>query len=392
MKKIILFLSLATVFYACDVSDNSFEVQNNFQRIYDDGTFETEYIPINVVSSGDSGYFILGAYDKVNVYLLKVDKDGEFQWDYKVDDLYINPIPGLFELNGAYYFMAMANDNTTNAVLMSIPTNGSGEPTVVRNYGNIELPLASALTGDGSMLVMGYDKNSYATTLHLLDAGFNEVRNISYSIDEDAEPLITNHIYRLGKRQPFFVGSNTNNYHFNGLQDYTLSFSTIDKNSLEEINRITGFRDEKGINCAVPLQQNEYAIGKFEYQENSLLPKYSFAGNEHVDNLTGNFLPEMDGLYPVVGKKIIFDGEDVNILGTTTKAGQILLYAYSPISGNLQGTYYQGVLNPYSLVDFVQTEDEGLAILGNTFVNGRFSRITLFKLSKEQTAQLVYNK
>jgi len=78
------------------------------------------------------------------------------------------------------------------------------------------------------------------------------------------------------------------------------------------------------------------------------------------------------------------NGKEITMYATSTKAGQILLYAYDAINGTLVGTHHLGRLNPYDAIDFAPTIEGGLAVLGNTDVNGRFSRITLIKLSEKE--------
>ena len=101
-------------------------------------------------------------------------------------------------------------------------------------------------------------------------------------------------------------------------------------------------------------------------------------------DLEGNEHPEMTSNAFVHSEIIIVNGKEITLYATSTKAGQILLYAYDAISGKLVGTHHLGRLNPYEAIDFVTTTDGGLAVLGNTFVNGRFSRITLIKLSEKE--------
>jgi hypothetical protein len=155
---------------------------------------------------------------------------------------------------------------------------------------------------------------------------------------------------------------------------------------------INGFRDESAISSVRYLDGNTFALSRFDHGENFINPKIDLntTGTGISSDLAGNQHPEMTPNAKVYSQIINVNGKEVTLFATSTKGGQILLYAYDAINGTLVGTHHLGRLNPYEAIDFAATADGGLAVLGNTFVNGRFSRITLIKLSEKQLIEFAF--
>ena len=155
---------------------------------------------------------------------------------------------------------------------------------------------------------------------------------------------------------------------------------------------INGFRDESAISSARYIDGNDFALSRFDHGENFIIPKININTTDVgiSSDLAGNEHPEMVPNAFVYSELVDVNGKDVTMFATSTKGGQILLYAYDPIDGKLIGTHHLGRLNPYQTIDFESTTDGGLAILGNTYVNGRFSRIALIKLSEKQLIEFAY--
>ena len=56
------------------------------------------------------------------------------------------------------------------------------------------------------------------------------------------------------------------------------------------------------------------------------------------------------------------------------------------------GSHYLGFSNPFEVASLIRTEDEGLLVCGTTYLAGRFPRICLFKLSKENVESFMRNQ
>jgi len=379
---------LIVLLFSCS-SEEDYIPESSFIKIYNDGLFNSSYEPMDIVQAGNSGYFILGAYDTWSTYILRVDEKGEFLWDYKLDDNYVNPIAGLYFIDSAFYFFCM-DDLSLGTYLMKA-TDQSQSAEAERNLGYIIYPLASSRMDDG-YLIESYNRESYSTRLTKLNFDFAEVWHEEYSVEQDVEEFIISHLTRTGNRLPFFTGQAGNKYFFNGYYNYSMSLLFVNSSDGSQTGVINGFRNESAISSAKYIDGNTFALSRFDHGENFILPKIDLSTTDIgiSSDLAGNEHPEMTPDAFVYSEIVDVNGKEVVMFATSTKGGQILLYAYDAIDGSLVGTHHLGRINPYSAIDFVPTEDGGLAVLGNTFVNGRFSRIVLIKLSEKQLIEFAY--
>lgn len=384
---------LASLFIALLISscgnEEEFIPDASFIKIYNDESFETSYIPMDIVQAGKNGYFILSAFDSWNTYILRVDEDGEFMWDYTLEESYVNPIKGLYYRDSAFYFFCM--DNLSLATILMKATDQSKSAEIERTYGNTIYPLHSSAVSSG-FLLESYNRESYSTRLTKIDENFGEQWNEEYSVEQDVEESIISHLTRIGERLPFFSGEAGNKYFLNGYYNYSMSMLFVSTGDGTQTGVINGFRDKSAISSAKYLDGNSFALSRFDFGDNYLIPKIDLNtnGTGISSDLEGNDHPEMTPNAFVYSELVDVNGKEITLYATSTKAGQILLYAYDAINGTLVGTHHLGMLNPYEAIDFVPTIDGGLAVLGNTFVNGRFSRITLIKLSESELIDFAY--
>jgi hypothetical protein len=388
IRQISIFTLIGLLFLACG-NEEDYIPESSFIKIYNDEFFKSAYIPMDMVEAGETGYFILSAYNSWNTYILRVDEKGEFMWDYKLPENFVNPINGLYYKDDAFYFFCM--DDISLATYLMKATDQSRSASIERTYGNIIYPLASSSVDDG-FLLENYNRESYSTRLTRFNQNFGEVWHEEYSVEQDVEQAIIGHLTRIGNRLPFFTGQAGNRYFFNGFYNYSMSMLFVNTGNGAQTGVINGFRSESAISSAFYINGNSFALSRFDQGENFIIPKMDLntTGTGISSDLDGNEHPEMTANAFVNCKIINVNGKDITMYATSTKSGQILLYAYNTLNGTLIGTHHLGRLNPYEAVNFVPTTDGGLAVLGNTFVNGRFSRITLIKLSEKQLIEFAY--
>lgn len=338
---------------------------------------------MDIVQAGEKGYFILSAYNSWNTYILRVDEEGEFMWDYELEENLVNPIKGLYYEDSAFYFFCM--DDLSLATVLMKSTDQSKTAQIERTYGNTIYPLHSSEVDDG-FLLESYNRESYSTRLTKMNSDFGIQWDKEYSVEQDVEESIISHLTRIGDRLPFFSGQAGNKYFLNGYYNYSMSMLFVNANDGTRTGVINGFRDKSAISSAKYLDGNSFALSRFDFGDNYIIPtiELNTSGTGISSDLEGNPHPEMTPNAYVYSKIINVNGKEITLYATSTKAGQILLYAYDALGGTLVGTHHLGRLNPYEAIDFVSTNDGGLAVLGNTYVNSRFSRITLIKLSEKE--------
>jgi hypothetical protein len=98
----------------------------------------------------------------------------------------------------------------------------------------------------------------------------------------------------------------------------------------------------------------------------------------------GHTLPE---LVPNANVRILrstIRGTNILIFASDTRSSQIALLFYDESTGALVASHHLGFSNPFEIASLIQTEDDGLLVCGTTYLAGRFPRICLFKLSKEE--------
>lgn len=385
---ILALLFIAVLLTSCG-KEEDFVPESSFTKIYNDEYFNSSYIPMDIVQAGEKGYFILSAFDAWNTYIIRVDENGDFMWDYQLEERYVNPIRGLYYQDSAFYFFCM-DDLSLGTYLMKA-TDQSKSAEVARSYGDIIYPLNSSAVDDG-FLLESYNRESYSTKLTKLSSDFGVSWNEEYSVEQDVEESIISHLTRIGNRLPFFTGQAGNTYFLNGYYNYSMSLLFVNATNGNQTGVINGFRDKSAISSAQYLDGNSFALSRFDFGENFIIPKEDIntSGVSISSDLEGNDHPEMTYNAFVYSEVVDVNGKLTTIFATSTKGGQILLYAYDATNGKLIGTHHLGQLNPYEAIDFVVTTDGGLAVLGNTFVNGRFSRISLTKLSEKELIEFAY--
>jgi len=363
--------------------------QTSFTRVYDNALKGGSYDPMDIRQTADSGYLVLGALRDWDVYLLKVDKLGNVQWETQLPEPYVNALTNLFEINRVQYFFCM-DQISLKTYLMKVDETGQ-RVEEVKDFPELSYPLAAHATPEGGFLLQYYNREERSTGLAKINAGFNVVWKNKYAVEQDVEGPIVAHLTRTGDRLPFFAGISNNGYYFNGFARYTFSTVFVNPSDGKQTGIMNGFRDKGAISAALHLGNNRFALARYSFGENHLHPNEPLnpAAVGFVGDLKENPFPEINPSARVVVKQMAVNGQDVVLYAAESKSRQIILYAYAAKTMNLIGKHYLGYGNPYGIAGFTTTSDGGLAILGKTYVVGRYPRICLFKLSKEELGQFI---
>ena len=376
---------------SCGSDNDSVEPGDSFTRIYDDPAFASEYDPLDVLSTEDGGYLLLAATATWNPYVIKTSSDGQVEWHSGVDEAYVNPLAKLLVLEDSVYIVCM-NEVTLAAEALQINTM-SGTIAPKTTLSGIQYPLSVSQTPNGSLLILGYNRESKSSTLHELTSAFSTIWNAEYAIEEDVEEDIIDHLARTSARLPFFTGATVDGgtYYFNGFSNYTLALNFVNPGSGELTGTLNGFRQEGYLSAAQHLDGNRFAVARRTFGVNTLLPatEINLQAIGNSGDLTANDFPEIAPDAPLIVKTVQLRGKPVVVYGTHTKRQQLIFYFYDQETSTLLGTQYVGMTDPYQLGNFVFTEDGGLLILAETFLIGRFSRLCLFKLSPQEVDHIL---
>jgi hypothetical protein len=389
--RLLLIAILTFIFIGCANDSDPAADKANFTRIYDNNKYNASYYPIDIKQTPDGGYLILGGrrIDDSNfsgIYLMKVDELGGFISEQEVDENYVNPIGPLLESSGNYFFFCMSSVGLQTQ-LFQVDTEAtiSNPVSVGGSY-----PAASAMDGN-NFLLLSYDNFNKNTVVSVVTPSGSISQSKSFSIgagDAVEEPII-NHFLRTGKQIPFLVGKAGSQYYFNGFYNYTLSLSFTNLVADDPQGIIQGQQDDGGVSQVVPLDGGKFALARFNFGDNYFVPNASLntSGISSSTDLGGNPFPELIANASVKILRLTIGSKKVALYASDTQSKQIALFGYDESTGEFIGSKYLGFSNPFEIASLTPTTDGGLAICGTTYVAGRFPRICLFKLSKDEITE-----
>lgn len=388
-------LSLFLLSSCLEKADPTLE-QNSFTRIYDDADFSAAYTPLDAQQTSDGGYLILASKrvpdsNFAGVYLLKVDKVGSIIAE--VDDFdpqYVNPVAPLSFINGAYYFVCM-DANLQEAQLIKITANAEFDTAVPMG---LTYPVASATDGN-SILLLSYNNADKVMVMsqHTTDGSVSAgPTGFTIGVGDEAEEPIINHFIQGGKKFPFAIGRTTGgSLYYNGFYNYTFSLVFAGFGVTDPSGVVYGQQDDGGFSAVRPLSGNRFATSRFNFGDNFILPSTELSTNGLTigTDLGGFTLPELSPNTTVRLTTITSADKSAVLYAANTQSKQIALLSYNQSDGSFISSRYLGFSNPFEIGSVLQTADGGLLVAGITYVDGRFPRICLFKLSKDDVAGLL---
>jgi hypothetical protein len=388
---ILCFICSVAILASCSEESNpEFDIQT-FTTIFDNSKFDASYFPIEMRQTPDGGYIILGGRrlsdsNFTGIYLMKADKFGNFVKELEVEETSVNPIARFTEYQTKYYFFCM-DPLTQQAQIANVDANLEAV-TITPVQGGLTYPAASTFV-DNNFVLLGYNNGDKQTVISVLnpDGGILASKGYTIGTGEDIEEPIIKHYIRTGRQYPFEVGKAPGGlYYFNGFFNYTFSLVFTDITSDDPIGVVQGQQDDGGFSAVTPLSGNKFASARFNFGDNFLIPNKELSTSSITSStdLGGYSLPELVPNAKVRILRATVDTKDVLIYGTDTKSKQIGLLYYEETSGAFISSRYLGFSNPFEIASLIQTSDEGLAVCGTTYLAGRFPRICIFKLSKEQ--------
>jgi hypothetical protein len=390
----ILFCLSVAFLTSCSEEENPQFDKDAFTKIYDNNKFNSSNFAIDMRQTPDGGFVILGGRiipgDTLftGIYLMKVDEFGNFVKEIEVDPSSVHPIGDLTTFQTKYYFFCM-DRQSQQAQIASVDANLEAV-TITPVQGGLSYPAAASFVDNNKFVVVGYNHVDRLTTLSLITpdgAMVKPSKSFNISASEGFEEPIVEHYLHRGRKFPFAAGMAPNGlYYFNGFHNYTFALVFSDMNSDEPNGIVNGIHDDGGISAITPISGNKFAAARFNFGDNYLMPnrEISSSGITSSTDLGGYSLPEMVSNAKVRIVRATVDQKNILIYGTDTKSKQIGLLYYDESTGEFINSRYLGFSNPFEIASITQTEDEGLAICGMTQVAGRFPRITVFKISKDQ--------
>ncbi len=393
LVKLICLLILAS---GCDIKKSDVAPNNNFMRVYDDGDFSASYYPLDMVQTADNGFLILAGIKldtaaslwKQSPYLMKTDDNGIKIWETRLNLPYVSPIPGILKSKDTYYTVCMDN-LTLETQVLQIDLN-SGNTSLYKTL-PVKYPLYAYITSNNDFIILSFDVVTRKSSITTYDANFTEQWQSNLDIVEDVRYQIIDHLNKTGLTFPFFIGELKENelvtgYYVNCFINYTLSLVFLDVANGSTKGLLNGFQTDGAVSSAVFLDNDTFAISRFSFGDNYILPKLYIDINTitSVKDLAGSLIPELSDDAKFISDRVRLRNKDVIVYVSDTKDSQIALYFFESGTTKLLSSKYFSDSNPIEVSSFVKTTKGGLAVLTRTFVVGRFPRISLFKIAPEQ--------
>ena len=396
------FLLVAVLLNSCDIKkNNEVKPQEEFLKIYDNQSFSDNYIPLDIKQTADEGYIVLAktridASPFYGIYLMKLDKEGIFVSEKNLPSSLVSPGSGLIKNGQNYYFFCM-NGTSLGSVLIRV--NDNLTITTVSQISGLLYPLSAELElGGNNFILQSYDKDNKKSIVSKITTSGTVLDSAVFDIgigNFDVEEPIIDHLTGNGKALPFLSGSMGNGtYFFNGFYNYTLSmvFFSFGSNSASGV--LQGYKDEQCVSSALYLPEtNKFALSSYAYGENTLFPSATINSSAGAvasnSDLTGFLVPEFNRDARVLVQKETINGKSVLIYSSDTRSGQLALYFYDANTGKFIATKHLGYSNTFIMGNCTKTIDEGLAIVGVTYLSGRFPRLCMFKVSKTDLGNLI---
>jgi hypothetical protein len=403
MKRLVYILPLlAVIFTSCEEEVNPVFDTESFTSIFDNNQFAATYNPIDMIQTEDGGYIVLGKRDLedsefAGIYLMKADKYGNFVRETEVNPEFVHPIASLVGSAGKIRFICM-NELTTQLQIASVSIDGEFLEAEAILVPEITYPAAASFA-DNQYIIQGYNHVDKQTIVATVALAGTVSKQINYSIGTgDTESLdrqISSHFLETGRQLPFAVGKAGSKFYFNGFYDFTFSLLFTDMSQEEPDGGVQGQResDDSGLSAILPISGSKFAVSWFNVGRNYFAPAKNIAATGTPTSIGDDSFAD-DGL-PF---RELVDNADVRIIkaqvneknaliyASTTLSKQIGLFFYDEATGKFLSSRYLGYSNPFEVSDLIQTEDGGLAVCGTTYLAGRFPRICIFKLSKEELA------
>lgn len=380
--------------WSCGIRKNNEVEPETLVRIYDHESYTDSFEPVDLVQTADKGFLILTERrdfqsDFPAVGILKTDKHGLFVKETRLPDDFVNPVGKLMKTASGYYFFCM-NRLTLQSILMRLSEDGTRE--VVAEL-PLTYPLASALDQDSEqLLLLSYDREEKEMVVCQVNSAGQIRTRTGFGIgfgDFDAEASIIRHFAGTGPRLPFLCGtSGDGTCFFNGYYRYALSLVFFAPGVAATPAVVYGYRDERAINSII-ANGNHIALSKFEFGSTFFIPLWpGGSGVYSSSDIAGYPIPELKESTMVVTRELSINGKGYIVYGSSTRSGQIALYFYGDNDATLAGIRYLGYGNPYEIKSLTTTEEGGIAVCGQTWIAGRFSRICFFKLSANDLREI----
>ncbi len=386
-----IIISGAAVFLTgCDIKKSNSDPSDSFSIVYDHPDMNLSFYPIDMVQTGDGGFLVLSVYTDTAlstfplIRLMKTDKSGTLVRELVVDDAYCSAVPALIPSGSSWRFTCMDAVNQ-NTKLMEVDENATSVAEVKELDG--KYPLYLYATSNDDFLVLTFDRIARTSELTLYSSPDEQEWQASYNINEDFKNQVETHLKKTGKQFPFFIlqaGESTSmHYAVNCFFNYTMTLIFANPASGGRDGQVNTYQDDAAISSMVYLDGSRFALSRYYMGENYIFPSVELDqnGTQGADEFDDIHLSELAGDASVKSITATFHNRESEVFASQTKSNSLVLYFFNKADGNLLATKNISSTNPVKVAGLISTHDDGLAVLAQTYVAGRFPRIAVFKVA-----------
>ncbi|RLD58725.1 MAG: hypothetical protein DRI97_02635 [Bacteroidetes bacterium] len=378
---------LLLILSGCEINQNEIMPEDGFMKIYNHPDEQLALYPESVLELPEGGYIFISAVKDENAEieypyasLVRTSKSGELIWT--MDYAWLAPTSKLILQNGSVSFVAM--NQQFNAYVISIDLSNGME--TAQHALDMTMPLAAYSDAGGNLVVLGYDFVTRSSWISKYNSNFQLQRSNKLPVNTDLEYLVQRHLNKTGQDYPFFIGAYSNTsgtgYFVNCFYNYTLRTVFLDVSSLGATGDIYSFQTEEGISSII--QKSGSLFGLTSYYEGN---NYIIAGAEvdvlssgNIKDLPAEPLYELTYRAAIMAGSLITDEDQFALYISQTNDNSLVVYQYALETDSLINTFSRKFDEGVEVRDFVQTADQGIAILANIYTLGKYKRPLLLKL------------
>ena len=382
---------LLLILSGCEINQNEIMPEDGFLKIYNHPDEQLALFPESVVELPEGGYIFISALKDENAEieyphtsLVRTSSSGELTWTMDYD--WLAPTSKLILQNGSVGFVAM-NQQFEAYVISIDPGNGM---ETAQHALDMTMPLSSYSDEQGNLVVLGYDFVTRSSWISKYNSNFQLQRSNKLPVNTDLEYLIQRHLNKTGQDYPFFIGTYSNTsgsgYFVNCFYNYTLRTVFLDISSLAATGDIYSFQIEEGISSLI--QKSGALFGLTSYYEGN---NYIMAGTEidvlssgNIKDLPAEPLYELTYRAAVMAGSLITDEEQFALYISQTNDNSLVVYQYDLETDSLVNTLTREFDEGVEVRDFIQTADQGIAVLAGIFTLGKYMRPLLLKMDPGQ--------
>lgn len=389
-NRIELLVLMLLVVSGCEINQKEVLPEDGFLKIYNDPSELLSYYPESVIELDGGGYMFIAAVkdeeseiEYPSAQLIRTDNKGVLIWTESYD--WLAPASNLVRFGSSIGFVAMDRQLNAFAVLVDPAT---GEIREQEDLG-MTMPLYAYGDEQGNLVVLGYDFVSRSSWISKFNNNLGLERSNKLAVNADMDLLIQRHLNKTGQEFPFFIGEYSNDagtgYFVSCFSNYTLRTMFLDISSLNATGDLFSFQTDEAISAVVHKSGSLFGLTGYYEGNNYIVSEADIdvGISQSIKDFQGQQLYELTDKAKAVSVVAETEQGTYALFASQTNANSVVVYQHAIDADSLIMTHHRYFDERVEVSDIIQTEDGGIAILGQIYVLGKYQRSFLIKEPKE---------